>query len=73
MTKTSVQTLLGKSRTYAIPAGSLFFLHFTTHVYVCERPYLIYDLCFFVRYIQSLLEILEFLDRNPDDYKVLGE
>uniref|UniRef100_A0A8D3CBT1 Protein-serine/threonine kinase n=1 Tax=Scophthalmus maximus TaxID=52904 RepID=A0A8D3CBT1_SCOMX len=24
-------------------------------------------------YIQSLLEILEFLDRNPDDHKVLGE
>uniref|UniRef100_A0A8C4IG45 Protein-serine/threonine kinase n=1 Tax=Dicentrarchus labrax TaxID=13489 RepID=A0A8C4IG45_DICLA len=24
-------------------------------------------------YIQSLIEILEFLDKNPDDYKVLGE
>uniref|UniRef100_A0A8C9XXL2 Protein-serine/threonine kinase n=1 Tax=Sander lucioperca TaxID=283035 RepID=A0A8C9XXL2_SANLU len=24
-------------------------------------------------YIQSLMEILEFLDKNPDDYKVLGE
>ncbi|KAI3365477.1 hypothetical protein L3Q82_010564 [Scortum barcoo] len=24
-------------------------------------------------YIQSLLEILEFLDKNPDDYKVLGD
>lgn len=27
----------------------------------------------FIRYIQSLMEILEFLDRNPDDYKVLGQ
>uniref|UniRef100_A0A671X4E6 Protein-serine/threonine kinase n=1 Tax=Sparus aurata TaxID=8175 RepID=A0A671X4E6_SPAAU len=24
-------------------------------------------------YIQSLMEILDFLDKNPDDYKVLGE
>lgn len=30
-------------------------------------------LCDFLRYIQSLMEILEFLDKNPDDFKVLGE
>jgi len=37
-------------------------------LYVCE----LFNV-FFVRYIQSLMEILEFLDKNPDDFKVLGE
>ncbi len=39
------------------------------HVFMCVNIF-ISD---FVRYIQSLMEILEFLDKNPDDYKVLGE
>lgn len=37
-------------------------------LYVCE----LFNV-FFIRYIQSLMEILEFLDKNPDDFKVLGE
>lgn len=38
------------------------------HVYASKILF-----CDVLRYIQSLMEILEFLDKNPDDFKVLGE
>lgn len=38
-------------------------------MFMCVNDF-IYDV---VRYIQSLMEILEFLDMNADDHKVLGE
>lgn len=41
--------------------------NFKSYVYIYAH------LSGFCRYIQSLMEILEFLDKNPDDHKVLGE